>query len=126
MLMGGGGSAVPAMVLMRAGVRPLDGTCSSPAGELRGVAPVDVVSSSPRIRCLQRMIHAALQRGWSSIVSSRRLSVSFRLAGAAVKRIAAADRPREASGFFCVFSFTQGFFCKFGQLSSFWMYLMFI
>ena len=54
------------------------------------------------------------------------LSVSLRLAGVAVKKIAAADRRGEAPGFFCVFSFTQGFFCKFGQLSFIWMYLMFI
>ena len=38
------------------------------------------------------------------------LSVSLRLAGPAVEKITAADRPREVPGFFCVFPFTQGFF----------------
>ena len=53
------------------------------------------------------------------------LSVLLRLVGLTVEKTTV-DRPREFPGFFCVFHFTQGFFCKCGQLSSFRMYLLFI
>jgi hypothetical protein len=67
-------SAVPSSDLMRAGALVLASASNSPAGEVRGVAPADVVSSSPRFRCSWRTTHAALQRGWSSIVPSRQHS----------------------------------------------------
>jgi hypothetical protein len=125
-------SVVPSSDLLRAGVLVLASASISPAGEVRGVAPADVASSSPRLRCSRRTTHAALQRGWSSIVPSRQHSgcSSSSLSGSPASRRRGRLQRRivqeKLLGCFCVFLLSQGPFCKSGQLYSFWMYLMFI
>jgi hypothetical protein len=119
------GAAVPALVLLRAGAS------SSPAGKVRGVAPADVLLSSPRFRSADDYCGASTRLVlYSTEQAAQWLFLSLicrRISGeTTVWKVAAADWARKVPGSCCNFLVLQGLFCKSGQLSSFWLYPMFI